>query len=116
MLLPITDTQIVMICDLLIYNLGPIALFSNYKLTTSSGKHLEDNNHAHIVSLLYNLSSKTKGSDDLSIGFVRDRNRRRRELADNKIKKGIYRSRNMVKTYLDLPNIEKMLHMVLDII
>ena len=29
--------------------LGPFALFSNYKLTTSSGKHLEDTSHAHIV-------------------------------------------------------------------
>ena len=30
-------------------NLGPIALFSNFKLTTSSGKHLEDISQAHIV-------------------------------------------------------------------
>ena len=33
-------------------NFGPIALFSNFKSTTSSGKHLEDISHAHIVSLL----------------------------------------------------------------
>ena len=33
-------------------NLGSIALFSIYKLTTSSGKHLEDISHAHIVSLM----------------------------------------------------------------
>ena len=36
-------------------NLGPIGLFSNYKLTTSSEKHLEKIDHAHIVSLLYKL-------------------------------------------------------------
>ena len=33
-------------------NLGPIASFSSYKLTTSSGKHLEDVSHAQIVSLM----------------------------------------------------------------
>ena len=35
--------------------LGPIAFFSNYKLTTNSGKHLEKIDHAHIVSLMYKL-------------------------------------------------------------
>ena len=39
--------------DIRLVNLGPIALFSNYKLTTSSGKHLENFDHAHIVSLMY---------------------------------------------------------------
>ena len=33
-------------------NPGAFALFSIFKLTTSSGKHLEDISHAHIVSLL----------------------------------------------------------------
>ena len=59
-------------------NLGPIALFSNYKLTTSSGKHLEKIDHAHVVSLMYKLLTSSRGSDDLSIGFDRDRNRRQR--------------------------------------
>ena len=69
-------------------NLGPIALFSNYKLTTSSGKHLENIDHAHIVSLMYKLLSSSKGSDDLSIGFDRDRGRRQREMTNNKTQKG----------------------------
>ena len=38
--------------EIRLVNLGPIALFS-YKLTTSSGKHIEDISHAHIVSLMY---------------------------------------------------------------
>ena len=65
-------------------NLGPIALFSNFKLTTSSGKHLEDINHAHIVSLMYKLITTAKDAHDLSIGFDRDRNRRQRELTNIK--------------------------------
>ena len=74
--------------DIRLVNLGPIALFSNYKLTTSSGKHLENIDHAHIVSLMYKLLSSSKGSDDLSIGFDRDRTRRRNELTNKKSIKG----------------------------
>ena len=78
-------------------NLGPIALFSNYKLTTSSGKHLENIDHAHIVSLMYKLLTSSKGSDDLSIGFDRDRTRRRNELTNNKNIKGKYHVRIYLK-------------------
>ena len=41
--------------DIRLVNLGPIALFSNYKLTTSSGKHLQKIDHALIVSLITNF-------------------------------------------------------------
>ena len=34
-------------------NLGPIALFCNFQLTTSSGKLVEDIRHAHIVCLMH---------------------------------------------------------------
>ena len=74
-------------------NLGPIALFSNYKVTTALGKHLEDISHAHIVSFLYKLLTSSRGSDDLSIGFDRDSDRRRRELTNNKNIKGKYHVR-----------------------
>ena len=36
--------------DIQLVNLRSIALFSDFELTTSSAKHLEYNNHAHIVS------------------------------------------------------------------
>ena len=62
--------------EIRLVNLGHIALFSNYKLTTGSGKHLEEVSHAHIVSLMYKLIKTAKGCDDLSIGFDRDRTRR----------------------------------------
>ena len=71
-------------------------MFSNFKLTTSSGKHLEDSNHAHIVSLLYKLINSSKNSDDLSIGFDRSRKRRRDELAQNKNVKGKYHVKIML--------------------
>ena len=79
--------------DIGLVNLGPIALFSNYKLTTSSGKHLENIDCAHIVSLMYKLVTSSRGSDNLSIGFERDRNRRQRELTTNKSQKRKYHVR-----------------------
>ena len=60
--------------DKSLVNLGPIALFSNYRMTTTSGKHLEDISHAHIVSLMYKLITSVKDTHDLFIGFDRDRN------------------------------------------
>ena len=59
--------------DIRLFNLAAKALFSNYNLTTSSGKHLEEINQAHIVSLLCKLQTSSKDSDDLSIGFDRSR-------------------------------------------
>ena len=50
--------------DVRLMNLGPIALFINYKLTTSSGKHLENIDHAHLICLMYKLITSSKGFDD----------------------------------------------------
>ena len=83
--------------DIRLVNLGPIALFSNYKLTTSSGKHSEDISHAHIVSLMYKLLTSSKDSDDLCIGFDRNRGRRKNELSNNKNIKGKYHIRIYLK-------------------
>ena len=77
--------------------MGPVALFNNFKLTTSSGKHLEVINHAHLVSLMYKLITSSKDSNELSIGFDYSRNRRRDELAPNKNIKGKYHVKNMLK-------------------
>ena len=82
--------------DIRLVNLGPIGLFSNYKLTSSPGKHLENIDHAHIVCLMYKLITSRKGSDDLSIGFDRDRGRRQREMTIHKSQKGTY----LVRIYL----------------
>ena len=91
-----SDNRYVDTSDIRSVNLGPIALFSNYKLTTSSGKHLEEISHAHIVSLLYKLLTSNKDSDDLSIGFSRSRDERKCDMTDNKIIKG----KNHIRIYL----------------
>ena len=63
-------------------NLGP--LFKIYKLATSSGKHIEEISHAHIVCLLYKLISSATNTEELSFGFDRDRGRRQRDSTNNK--------------------------------
>ena len=78
-------------------NLAPVALFNNYNLSTFSGKHLENIDKAHTILLMYKLLTSSKGSDDLSIGFDRDRNRRQRELTINKTQKGKYHVRIYLK-------------------
>ena len=74
-----------------------MALFKNYKLTTSSGKHLEDISHALIVSLMYKLITCSRRSDELSIGFDRSRDRRQRDLTNNKKIKRKYHVRIYLK-------------------
>ena len=68
----------------MLVNLGPIALFNYYKLTTSTGKHLAENSHSHILSLMYKLKTSAKDTDDLSIGVDPDLGTRQQELTKNK--------------------------------
>ena len=86
--------------DIRLVNLGPIAFIFNYKLTTSSGKHLEDSSHSHIVSLRYKLITSAEESDDLSIGFDRSRHIRRLLLTNNKNIKARNHVRCMLKYIL----------------
>ena len=85
--------------DIRLVNLGPIALFNSFILTTSSGNHLEDISRAHLVSLMYKLITCSRNSDDLSIGFDRSRARRQDEMTDNKKVKGNYHVRIMLKDF-----------------
>ena len=85
-----------------VISLAAIASFSNFKLTTSSGKHPENIDHAHIISLMYKLLTSSEGSDDLSIGFDRDRNRRKQKLTNDKNMKGKYHMRICLKDIFGL--------------
>ena len=63
----------------------------------SSEKLLEDNSQAHIVPLLYKLTTSARRSDDLSIGFNRDRGRTQRKLTNNKNMKLNHQGRNLLR-------------------
>ena len=88
-------------------NLGPIALFSNFKLTTSSGKHLREISHAHLVLLMYKLIISSEDDDDLSIGFDHSRNRRKDELSLTKNKRGKYHLRILLKDVFGFADCQK---------
>ena len=88
-----TGTRYADVNDKLLINLGVTALFSIHQLATSSGKHLEEINHANIVSLKYKLILSNEGSVDLSIGSDRDRGRQKNVLAESKNFKGKYHVR-----------------------
>ena len=90
--------------DIRLINLGSIALFSNYKLTTSSRKHLEDISHADIVSLMYKVRTSAKKTEYLSNGFAHDRVKRQRELTKNKNRKKNTTSEGIQKILLVLLN------------
>ena len=50
-------------------NFGPVALFSEAKLTTSSGKHLENVDNLHPISLMIKLLTSTQQTSQLMYGF-----------------------------------------------
>ena len=58
---------------------------------------MENIDHAHIVCLIYKLLSSSRDSDDLSIGFRRSRDMRKRELNNKKTQKGKYHLRIYLK-------------------
>ena len=50
-------------------NFRPVALFSEAKLTTSSGKHLEKIDSLHHISLMIKLLTSTQQTSQLMYGF-----------------------------------------------
>ena len=71
-------------------NFGPVALFSEAKLTTSSGKHLEKVDNLHTVSLMHKLLTSQQQTSQLMYGFEESVNVRRQELTSNKTEKGTF--------------------------
>ena len=92
-----TKNRYVDVDDIRLVNEGPIALSSNYMQQSSSGKHIAEINHAHIVRLMYKLITSARITDDLSIGFDRGRGRSQRELTNKKNVKGKYHVTIMLK-------------------
>ena len=68
-------------------NFGPVALFCEAKLTTSSGKHLEKVDNLHPISLKYKLLTSNQQTSQLMYGFEESQATRRQELTNNKTEK-----------------------------
>ena len=71
-------------------NFGPVALFSEAKLETSSGKLLEKVENLHPIGLMYKLLTSSKGTSELVYGFEDNQTVRRQELTNRKTEKGTY--------------------------
>ena len=91
------DNRYADVDDIRLVILGPIVLFSNYKLASSNGKPIEEFSHAHFACLLYKLTNSPKDIDVLSIGFDRDRDRGQRQLSNNKNIKSKYHVRILLR-------------------
>ena len=92
-------------------NLDPTAPFIKYRLTSASGKELEEIDSTQIICSMYKLISSSRDGDNFSIGVHRSTEARERELSKNETTKGSYHVRIILKEVFGFQNIKKMLHM-----
>ena len=76
--------------EISLVNFGPVALFSEAKLTTSSGKHLEEIDNWHTICLMYKVLTSSQQTSQLMYGFEESTTIRRQELTNNKTEKGTF--------------------------
>ena len=88
-------------------NFGPVALFSEAKLTTSSGKHLEKVDNLHPISVMIKLLTSTQQTSQLMYGFEESSTIRRQELTNNKTEKGTFFVRIKLKDLFGFADQEK---------
>ena len=88
-------------------NFGPISLFSEAKLKTSSGKHLEKVDNLHPISLMIKLLTSTSQTSQLLYGFEESTTIRRQELTNNKNEKGTFFVRIKLKDLFGFADQEK---------
>ena len=78
-------------------NRGAITFFNKYRLTSSSGKEIEEIENAHVICLRLNFLSSSRDSDNLSIGYHRSNEAREKELTNKKTTKGKFHVRIYLK-------------------
>ena len=88
-------------------NFGPVALFSEAKLTTSSGKHLEKVDNLHPICLLYKLLTSSQQTSQLMYGIEESTTIRTQELTNHKTEKGTFFVRIKLKDLFGFADQEK---------
>ena len=101
------DTRFIDGDEIRLVNFGPIALFSEAKLTTSSGKHLEKVDILHPICLMYKLLTSSQQLSQLMYGFEESTTIRRQELTNNKTEKGTFFVRIKLKDLFGFADQEK---------
>ena len=93
--------------EICLVNFGPISLFSEAKLTTSSGKHLENVDNLHPISLMYKCLTSTQQTSQLMYEIEESTDVRRQELTNNKNEKGTFFVRIKLKDLFGFADQEK---------
>ena len=93
--------------EISLINFGRVALFSEAKLTTSSGKLLEKVDNLHPISLMYKLLTSGSQTSQLLYGFEESTTIRRQELTNNKNEKGTFFVRIKLKDLFGFADQEK---------
>ena len=93
--------------EISLVHFGTIALFSEAKLTTSSGKHLEKVDNLHPISLMIILLTSTYQTSQLLYGFEESTTIRRQELTNNKTEKRTFFVRIKLKDFFGFADQEK---------
>ena len=93
--------------EISLVNFGPVALFSEAKLTISSGKHLEKIDHLHPICLMYKLLTSNQQTSQLMYGFEEAIAIRRQELTNHKTEKGTFFVRIKLKDLFGFADQEK---------
>ena len=88
------DTRYVDEDQMALVNFGPVASFSEAKLTTSSGKNLGKVDKLHTISILHKLFTSKQQTSELLFGFEESVAIRRLELTNSKTEKGTFFVKN----------------------
>ena len=101
------DTRYADSDEISLVNFGSVALFSETKLTTSSGKHLEKVDKLHPICLMYKCLTSSQQTSQLMYGFEESTAIRRQELTTNETEKGIFFVRIKLKDLFGFADQEK---------
>ena len=96
--------------EISLVNIGPVALFSEAKLTTSTGKHLEKVDNLHPICLMYKLLTSSQQTSQLMYGFEGSITIRRQEITNNKTEKGTFFVRIKLKDLFGFADQEKTIY------
>ena len=93
--------------EITLVNFGPVALFSEAKLVTSSGKHLEKVDNLHPFCIMYKLLTSKQQTSQLIYGLEDSVTIRRQELTNHKTEKGTFFVRTKLKNLFGFADQEK---------
>ena len=96
--------------EISLVNFGLVVLFSEAKLTTSRGKHLEKVANFYPICLMYKLLTSSQQTSQLMYGFEESTTIRRQELTNIKTEEGTFFVRIKLKDLFGFADEEKIIY------